>query len=143
MRIDPPYTVGTSLLFESERVRVWELVLEPGESSGVHTHVHDYVFVYVTPDNRLEVRVPGEPPAPTVAGNGFVSHTRVGDGSDRRLTHELVNVGETTHRQVLVELLDGHDLGGDARAVTLTNERGRQAWGEGSAARAPANEEHR
>ena len=119
MSVDPPYTVGTTLLFESERVRVWEMVLEPGESSGVHTHVNDYVFVYVTPGNELEVRVPGQPAALTLAG-------------DARLTHELVNVGDTTHRQVLVELLDGHGAGG---AVTLTNERGREPWGESAAAR--------
>jgi hypothetical protein len=132
MSVDPPYTVGTTLLFESERVRVWEMVLEPGESSGVHTHVNDYVFVYVTPGNELEVRVPGQPAALTLAGDGFVSHTRVGDAGDARLTHELVNVGDTTHRQVLVELLDGHGAGG---AVTLTNERGREPWGESAAAR--------
>lgn len=129
MTVDPLYMVGTTLLFESDRVRVWEMVLEPGESSGLHQHLNDYVFAYVTPVNEVEVRVPERPGALTVAGDNFVSHTRVGDATDPRLTHELVNVGDTTHRQILVELLDGH---GSGTAVTLTNGRGREPWGEGT-----------
>jgi hypothetical protein len=127
MTLDPRHKVGTTLLFESERVRVWEMVLEPGDSSGLHQHLNDYVFVYVTPDNALEVCVPGEPPARTVADENFVSHTRVGDAGDARLTHELVNVGSSPHRQILVELLDGHGTGS---AVTATNGRGREPWGD-------------
>ena len=30
--------VATKVLFENDRVRVWEMRLEPGESSPVHRH---------------------------------------------------------------------------------------------------------
>ena len=30
--------VGTAVLFENDRVRVWELTLAPGESSDTHEH---------------------------------------------------------------------------------------------------------
>ena len=36
--------VATTKLFENDRVIVWEMVLEPGESTGVHTHQRDYFF---------------------------------------------------------------------------------------------------
>jgi hypothetical protein len=36
--------VGTRLIFENERVRVWEFTLQPGESIGTHHHDHDFFF---------------------------------------------------------------------------------------------------
>ena len=34
--------IGTKLLFENDRVRVWDLALAPGESTGMHRHENDY-----------------------------------------------------------------------------------------------------
>ena len=39
---DPMGGVGTTLLFEDDRVRIWEMILEPGEASDLHHHEHDY-----------------------------------------------------------------------------------------------------
>ena len=39
--------VGTRKLFENDRVIVWDFILEPGETSTVHTHTRDYVFCVV------------------------------------------------------------------------------------------------
>lgn len=36
--------VGTKKVFENDRVIVWEMTLEPGDSTGQHTHEHDYFF---------------------------------------------------------------------------------------------------
>ena len=36
--------VATTKLLENDKVIVWEMVLEPGESTGVHTHEHDYII---------------------------------------------------------------------------------------------------
>ena len=36
--------VGTRLVWENERVRIWEMVLEPGERSAVHEHTLDYLL---------------------------------------------------------------------------------------------------
>ena len=38
---------GTRLLFENERVRVWDLRLEPGQSTGLHRHKEDYLYVVI------------------------------------------------------------------------------------------------
>ena len=45
--------VGTKLLFENERVRVWDLQLAPGQSTGLHRHEHDYLYVVIG-DGRLQ-----------------------------------------------------------------------------------------
>ena len=42
--------VGSRLLLENDRVRVWELQLEPGEESDLHEHTLDYVLVQVAGD---------------------------------------------------------------------------------------------
>ena len=39
--------VGTKLLFENDRVRVWDLCLKPGESTGLHRHEFDYFYVVI------------------------------------------------------------------------------------------------
>jgi quercetin dioxygenase-like cupin family protein len=36
--------VGTKLVFENERIRVWEFTLQPGETIEAHKHEHDYFF---------------------------------------------------------------------------------------------------
>lgn len=46
--------VGTKLVFENERVKVWEFTLEPGEAIAAHTHHHDYFF-YAIEGSTLEV----------------------------------------------------------------------------------------
>ena len=45
--------VGSTKIFENERIVVWEFVLEPGESTPVHTHEHDYVW-HVLEGSKLE-----------------------------------------------------------------------------------------
>ena len=42
--------VGTKLLFENDRVRVWDLCLQPGEGTGLHRHENDYLYVVIGDD---------------------------------------------------------------------------------------------
>ncbi len=39
--------VGSKLLFENDRVRVWDLRIDPGESTGLHRHTKDYLYVVI------------------------------------------------------------------------------------------------
>jgi beta-alanine degradation protein BauB len=41
--------VGTRLLSQDKRVRVWEVRLRPSERLGFHRHVLDYFWVATTP----------------------------------------------------------------------------------------------
>ena len=37
--------VGTNLRLENDHIKVWDLILEPGEASAWHRHTMHYVFV--------------------------------------------------------------------------------------------------
>jgi len=94
--------VGTKLLFENDRVRVWELNLRPGESSPRHVHESDYVFVHLT-KSKIALMQEGRPPETSEEPAGFVQYTEVGGG----IEHAIKNVGNREHREILVELKGG------------------------------------
>jgi quercetin dioxygenase-like cupin family protein len=50
--------VGSKVLFENDRVRVWEMRLAPGEESAIHRHELDYLLVQVTGDRVAAVPEP-------------------------------------------------------------------------------------
>ena len=47
--------VGTTKLFENDKVIIWEFMLGPGEETPMHNHEHDYVF-YALEGAPLQVR---------------------------------------------------------------------------------------
>jgi predicted metal-dependent enzyme (double-stranded beta helix superfamily) len=47
---NPREMVGTKLLFENDKVKIWELRLQPGERTPMHQHDLDYVVVQVHGD---------------------------------------------------------------------------------------------
>ena len=95
--------VGTSLWFENDRVRVWELRLEPGQRGPFHAHTRDYFWTVVEAGRALQRR--GD-------GRFFIRDYHMGDtlysqhSPDDALIHDLENVGDTVLRFVTVELLD-------------------------------------
>jgi hypothetical protein len=99
---DASSKVGTKLLFENDRVRVWEMKLAPGESSQRHVHHDDYLFVYLSPATLTLYPEQGEPETSQVKPRG-VEYTEVGRG----ITHRLQNSGQTEHWEILVELKGG------------------------------------
>jgi beta-alanine degradation protein BauB len=88
--------VGTKLLFDNERVRVWEFTLQPGERIEAHHHVHDYFF-YPIEGGTLEVTRAGGTTRVTLKA-GEVYFRRGGD------THAARNVDDHRYHEVLVEL---------------------------------------
>lgn len=91
--------VGTKLIFENERVKVWEFTLPPGESTGAHTHEHDYFF-YPIEGGTLEVmRDSGVTQATLEVGK--VYYRNKGD------THDARNIDDHRYHEILVELKDG------------------------------------
>ncbi len=103
MATAPSESVGTRLMFENERVRVWDLRLAPGEQLPKHIHRHDYFFLIVSgstirfadPDNEADYRdiafTDDQIAWVPVRGEGNI---------DNRLT----NIGEKTHRNFVVEI---------------------------------------
>jgi hypothetical protein len=128
--IEPSQQVGTEVLFENDVVRVWDFRLAPGEESSLHRHLYDYLFVYVTDDNELEVRVPGQSSNPVSTPDGYVTYVRVGSATDPALTHSLANVGDKPHRQILVELFAPREASGDGEMTTESTAAGVDTWAD-------------
>jgi hypothetical protein len=92
--------VGTRLLFENERVRVWDLQLAPGESTGVHRHTSDYLYVVIGDGMLQTVYADGRREAPRAMRDGDVRFREVPDEN----VHEAINVGAGVWRNIVVEL---------------------------------------
>ncbi|HEY1739663.1 MAG TPA: hypothetical protein VGI86_13180, partial [Acidimicrobiia bacterium] len=54
--------IGTNVVYEDERVRVWRLKLAPGEDSAVHRHDLDHLLIQVSGDRIAAL------PEPDTAG---------------------------------------------------------------------------
>jgi hypothetical protein len=96
--------VGSRLLLENERVRVWELRLEPGEESDLHEHSLDYVLIQVAGD-----RIAGVFESDSANHQGIVE-APVAPGSvlflERGNIATARNVGSTPFHEIVVELKD-------------------------------------
>ena len=93
--------VGTDVLFENEQIRVWEMVLAPGESCAPHRHMHDHVILYAEPAT-MRAELDGRPVVQHV-DDGCVSYRAV--GSRGLPPHSITNVADRPSRHFIVELL--------------------------------------
>jgi hypothetical protein len=50
--------MGDEVVFENDRVRIWELTLAPGADSDVHQHEHDYILVILGGDKVAALQEP-------------------------------------------------------------------------------------
>ena len=94
--------VGTRLLFENDRVRVWDLSLAPGESSGLHRHTDDYFFVVIGDGTLQAGDASGNKREARSMCDGEVRFSEVHSEN----IHEATNVGDTPWRNIVVELKD-------------------------------------
>lgn len=90
--------VGTKLIFENDRVKVWEFTLQPGEAIGMHTHENDYLILPIE-TSMVEVTRGAQVEVAEYAG-GDVIYRQKGE------THNAKNVGSRRYHQLLVELKD-------------------------------------
>ena len=95
--------VGTRLLFENERVRVWDLQLAPGQSTGMHRHVSDYLYVVIGDGSLQAADAEGNRREARDRQDGEVVFNALA-GEDA--VHEAINVGEGPWRNIIVELKD-------------------------------------
>lgn len=99
---DPNPDVGTRLLFENDRVKVWEIKLDPGERAPFHVHTRAYFYVCAEA-GRVRTRFPNGFYVDGDAEPGefmYLEHTHEHPG-----VHDLENMGDTPVRYTTVELL--------------------------------------
>ncbi|HEX6310906.1 MAG TPA: hypothetical protein VF152_04720 [Acidimicrobiia bacterium] len=97
--------VGSKVLFENDRVRVWELRLEPGERSDVHRHELDHILIEIDGD-----RVAVEPEPDTEGPYKDYLEGEVVPGVvipvERGGVETAVNIGTKPFHEIIVELKD-------------------------------------
>ena len=103
MATEPTDQVGTRVMFENERVRVWDLSLAPGESLGKHIHRTDYFFIvesgglirFADPDNPADYH-------DVQFEDDQVTFREV--GPEGKVDNRLLNIGTKPHRNYVIEL---------------------------------------
>jgi predicted metal-dependent enzyme (double-stranded beta helix superfamily) len=96
------YTVGTALLLENGRVRVWDITLQPGERTPFHCHRTTY-FYRCESGGRWRLRTLGGEVIHGEDEPGQVTFHDLAPGET--LVHELTNVGDAPLRYTTVELV--------------------------------------
>jgi hypothetical protein len=95
--------IGTKVVFEDDRVRVWVLKLAPGERSSIHRHELDHLLIQVQGD-RIAVAPEADTESPyreymeADVIPGMVTFVPKGG------IETAVNTGERPYYEVIVEL---------------------------------------
>jgi hypothetical protein len=100
--------IGTRVVLENSRVRVWEVALDPGEAQGWHLHHNPYVVLCLATSPCHMDWLDGSPArylSETVGGSVYRPVSPV---------HMLTNDGDAPYRNRLIEVLDlGEEASGE------------------------------
>ncbi len=102
-RDNPNPCVGSRLLSENERVRVWEIRLQPGERIGFHRHVLDYFWTSVS-GGRGRQHVHDGTTVEYTYQPGETRHEVYGAGEFK--VHDLENLGDKEMVFMTIEFLN-------------------------------------
>jgi hypothetical protein len=98
--------VGSTVLFENDRVRVWEMILQPGAHCEYHQHHHDHVILYAeTASMRGQELGDADWGIIQDTQPGFVLYRTVGSGGPLK-PHRLKNLSGFPVTHYIVEMLE-------------------------------------
>jgi quercetin dioxygenase-like cupin family protein len=95
--------VGSTLLSENDKVRVWMISLAPGERIGFHRHVLDYFWTAVSGGRGRQHLMDGSTVEYTYAA-GETRHETYGAGEYK--VHDLENLGDKQMVFMTIEFLN-------------------------------------
>jgi quercetin dioxygenase-like cupin family protein len=97
--------IATRVLFENERVRIWEMRMPAGEQGPVHEHALDHLLIQISGD-RMAV-VP-EPDTKSVYAEYMEADVEPGKVFfvERGGIESAKNVGKEDFHEIIVELKD-------------------------------------
>ncbi len=95
--------VGSTLVSETDKVRIWHLVIKAGERCSFHRHVLDYFWTCHTHGRARGYYEDGSI-TETTHFPGDTKHSVY--GTDEHLVHAVANVGTTDLLFTTVEFLD-------------------------------------
>ncbi len=94
---EPLGDIASKVLFENERVKIWNLIVEPGQYSDWHLHGRDYVTIVVEGDGLIvEYDDGAKQDSPAFIGK-WTYH------GDHKI-HRVYNNRSTRYTNVLIEL---------------------------------------
>ena len=97
--------VGTKLLHNDQRVRIWEVDLQPGEATAPHRHEHDYILIILEGDKIAAI-----PHVSATGPSASYIEAEIEPGSyvvmKKGGTEAAVNVGSKRYFEYLIELKD-------------------------------------
>lgn len=95
--------IANTILFENDRVRIWELKMPAGESGPVHRHDLDHILVQISGD-RMAV----QPEPDTGSVYKEYEEADVFPGNyfyiEKGGIETAVNVGKETYHEIIIEL---------------------------------------
>jgi hypothetical protein len=97
--------IASRVLFENDRVRIWELRMAAGETGPVHQHALDHVLIQIAGDR---VAVLPEPDTGSVYDEYLEADISPGDVLFVRRggIERARNVGQNPYHEIIVELKD-------------------------------------
>lgn len=106
--------VGSEVIFENDKVRVWNFELAPGESTEMHTHEHDYIWYAISgaplqtyDENEKDTGVFDVPTGAVfelkLVGDEIEVSGGPGKGARVPARHRAVNAGNERYREILIE----------------------------------------
>src|SRR5262249_43345052 len=130
----PNGCVGSELVSQTDKVRVWTISLKPGQRFGFHRHVLHYFWTAITPCPARQHLIVGA--APRVGrGGGDVTGGGAGEYRDARggprhetygpgefKVHDLKNIGDSDMVFMTVEFLESANA-----PLAIPEEAGRAA----------------
>ena len=94
---EPLGDIASHVVFENDHVKIWNLIVDPGQSSDWHLHERDYITVVVEGaglvveyDDGTEQDSPSEPGTWRYHGEHKVH--RVTNNTDKRYTNVLIEL---------------------------------------------------
>jgi hypothetical protein len=100
--------IATKLLMENDRVRIWEMRLEPGQRSALHRHDHDYVMIQIDGD-KMAAQFEADSAGPWGGAGGWVEGD-IAPGNvlyaERGGVETAINIGDKPFYEIVVELKD-------------------------------------
>ena len=97
---EPLGEIGTRVLFENDRVKIWNLIVGPGGASPWHDHPRDYITISVEGPDEITVEF----------GDGREAQNASTVGAwkwhENHVTHRVLNPSAVRHTNVLIELKD-------------------------------------
>ena len=106
--------VGSKIIFENDKIKVWDFILQPGEYTEIHKHDKSYIW-YAIQGGPLDCDDEhgndlGVFDVPTGSvwdikckGDELEVMSEIAQGTLFPATHRAKNAGDTPYREILIE----------------------------------------